>query len=312
MTRFTILAAILAALILFSCKSEKDEVVQEDLDFATQGTTDAVQSSTQTMEDPGAPPGVSRWGGSRYFFYSIRPGNEMSIQGTYQDRIPIGQICANVSGPDTSDNDMDRVYGNKKISFDCNNRTDTLIKDGKKLIVDYTIMGTLLHLDNNNTNPLIFDSVLWGYPFQVQVTVKDTLGNIKDSYSSYQEGRISMSQINTTTYRLIRYLKHAKEHFKDACRYITITETTYVFLDQAQGWHPGDTLGSRTVKTWPIGHGKLRACSGIDVDLLFYPTDTLRITKCPSGNTGISSGGIRIRLELPSGTREFTKAFSCQ
>ncbi len=313
MSRLTILAATLAALTLFSCKrSEKiAEVAQEDIDFATQGTTDAVAGSAQTMEDPGAPPGVSRWRAG-FFFYSIKPSDQMSIQGTYQDRIPLRQICADISGSDTFDMDNDRVYEDAKISFNCNNRTDTLIRDGQKLILNYTIVGTLDHIDSNDNNPLVFDEVKWGFPFQVQVIVKDTLGNIKDSYSGYHEGIMSMSQVNPTTYKLVRYLKYAKENFKDACRYISFSETTYIFLDQAQGWYPGDTVGTRIVKTWPIGHGKLRACSGIDVDLSFSPTDTLKITKCPNGNTGISSGGIRIILKLPTGTKEFTKEFSCQ
>jgi hypothetical protein len=95
------------------------------------------------------------------------------------------------------------------------------------------------------------------------------------------------------------------------CRSVSVNETIYVFLNEASGWKPGDTLGNRTLKTWPIGKGTLKTCSNIDVNLSFSPVDTLRIEKCPSGNIGIKSGSLRIVLELPTGSREIIKEFSC-
>jgi hypothetical protein len=156
-------------------------------------------------------------------------------------------------------------------------------------------------LDDNN--PFIF-SVNWGNPFKVILRVNDTL--IKN-YS--QTGSIKMEYVNNSVYRLIRSINHIGND--STCRSVSVNETTYVFLNEASGWQPGDTLGNRKLKIWPIGKGTLKTCSNIDVNLSFSPVDTLRIEKCPSGNVGIKSGSLRIVLELPTGPKEIIKEFSC-
>ncbi|MEO0203244.1 MAG: hypothetical protein ABIL37_05955, partial [candidate division WOR-3 bacterium] len=190
------------------------------------------------------------------------------------------------------------------------NGVDTLQRDNKIYELKYLINGILKHIDSNDTNPFIFSSS-WGNPFQFSIKITDLSTNEVYEFDNEQQGNISMENVQNNIYRIIRNLKYAKK--ASSCRNIQLVETTYVFLDQAQGWKPGDTLGNKTIKTWPIGKGKLTTCSGIDVNLSFEPIDTLRIAKCPNGSVGITSGSLVINLVLPTGdNKQFTKSFSCQ
>ncbi len=284
-------------IVALGCKrSEKvAEVAQEDIDFTVQSVGDITQTSSNTLQDPGAPI-VKRYVYNGYFLYSF-DSNGINLKNK----------CVQYNPSDTADADNDKVYKNVRMLFNCNNRTDTVIKNGQPYVVNYTLIGTLVHDDQNESNPFIF-FVSWGDPFKVVLKVyrNDTLIEDK-SYS--QTGSITMDSISNNTYRLIRSINHSNKDIN--CRYVSINETTYVFTDQAIDWKPGDTLGSRTLKTWPIGKGTLRTCSNIDVNLSFSPIDTLRIAKCPNGKVGITSGSLKIVLDLPTGPKEITKSFSC-
>jgi len=302
MRRWIYLATLLVAVALGCKRSEKvEEVAQDDINFATQATGEVVENSSSFVIDPGSP-FQRRYNYSGYFVFSTRPGFGNQIDSVYENGIDLRK-CITYNPADTTDPDKDGVYTNATLNFNCINRTDTLYKNTDTLLINYTLQGSLTHIDPD-TNPFIFN-VAWGNPFHIKIVVDGNL--IKENY---QNGSIKMEQVNSTTYKLIRNIKYSKE--ADACRYITVNETTYVFLDQAQGWHPGDTLGDRVVKTWPIGNGTLTTCSNVKVNLKFYPTDTLRIAKCQNGEVGITSGGIKVILELPTGTQEFTKTFQCQ
>jgi len=291
MRRWIYLATLLVAVALGCKRSEKvEEVAQDDINFATQATGEVVENSSSFVIDPGSP-FQRRYNYSGYFVYS----SGIDLRGK----------CITYNPADTTDPDKDGVYTNATLNFNCIDMTDTLYKNNQIHVINYTLQGSLTHNDTGNSDPFIFN-VSWGNlnPFYVKIVDN---GNLQKE--NYQKGSIKMEKVDSTIYRIIRNIEYSKE--ADACRYITVNETTYVFLDQAQGWHPGDTLGDRVVKTWPIGNGTLTTCSNVKVNLKFYPTDTLKIAKCQNGEVGIS-GKIRILLELPTGTREFEKPFQCQ
>jgi hypothetical protein len=280
------------SIVALGCKRGEKvaEVAQEDIDFTTESIEEITQTSSNTLQDPGAPV-VKRYTYNGYFLFVSDSG------------INLKNKCVSYNPQDPIDSDGDKVYPNATITFNCNNLTDTVIKNNETHIVNYTLIGSLAHLDSDDNNPFIF-SVSWGNPFKVILKVNDTL--IKN-YS--QTGSIKMEYVSGYTYRLIRSINHTGNNL--TCRSVSVNETTYVFLNEALGWRPGDTLGNRTLKTWPIGKGTLKTCSNIDVNLSFSPIDTLKIAKCPSGNVGITSGKLRIVLELPTGSREIIKEFSC-
>ncbi|MEO0179555.1 MAG: hypothetical protein ABIL61_07500 [candidate division WOR-3 bacterium] len=309
MMRSLILAATLAALLLFGCKRSETikEVAQDDINFSTQAVQEVTQSSVGNISDPGAPVGLSRYTGG-FFLYRYTGGFFLYSNEYVDEYVDLRQKgCVSYNPADTTDSDGDKVYTNAAISFNCNG-TDTIIRNSKEYKLDYQIVGTLNHNDPDTLNPFIFSSS-WGNPFKFYVKITDLSTNTSEEFDNEQAGNISMEKVQDGVYRLIRNLKYAKQ--SSNCRFIQVTETTYVFLDQAPNWHPGDTLGSQTIKTWPIGKGKLVTCSGVEVNLSFVPTDTLKIAKCPSGSVGITSGNLLIRLELPTGTQEFQKSFSC-
>jgi hypothetical protein len=280
------------SIVALGCKRGEKvaEVAQEDIDFTTESIEEITQTSSNTLQDPGAPV-VKRYTYNGYFLFVSDSG------------INLKNKCVSYNPQDPIDSDGDKVYPNATITFNCNNLTDTVIKNNETHIVNYILIGSLAHLDSDDNNPFIF-SVSWGNPFKVILKVNDTL--IKN-YS--QTGSIKMEYVSGYTYRLIRSINHTGNNL--TCRSVSVNETTYVFLNEALGWRPGDTLGNRTLKTWPIGKGTLKTCSNIDVNLSFSPIDTLKIAKCPSGNVGITSGKLRIVLELPTGSREIIKEFSC-
>jgi hypothetical protein len=284
------------SIVALGCKRGEKvaEVSQGDIDFTTESIEEITQTSLNTLQDPGAPV-VKRYTYNGYFLFVSDSG------------INLKNKCVSYNPQNPADSDGDKVYQNATITFNCNNLTDTVIKNNETHIVNYTLIGSLVHSDSGlyDNNPFIF-SVSWGEPFKVILKVNDKL--IKN-YS--QTGSIKMEHFSGYTYRLIRSINHTRND--STCRNVSINETTYVFIDQALGWQPGDTLGNRTLKTWPIGKGTLKTCSNIDVNLSFSPTDTdtLRIGKCPSGNVGITSGKLRIVLELPTGPKEIIKEFSC-
>jgi hypothetical protein len=272
------------------------EVAQEDIDFAIQSIEEITQTSSNTLQDPGSPV-VKRYTYNGYFLFVSDTG------------INLKNKCVTYNPQNPADSDGDKVYPNDTITFTCNSLIDTVIKNNETHIVNYTLIGSLVHSDLDDNNPFIF-SVSWGEPFKVILKAyrNNTLVENKN-YS--QTGSIKMEKVNDndSVYRLIRSINHMGNDL--TCRSVSVNETIYVFLNEASGWKPGDTLGNRTLKTWPIGKGTLKTCSNIDVNLSFSPVDTLRIEKCPSGNIGIKSGSLRIVLELPTGSREIIKEFSC-
>ena len=286
------------SIVALGCKrGEKvGEVAQDDIDFTVQSIEEITQLSSNTLQDPGAPT-VKRYTYNGYFLYSIDTNG-----------INLKNKCVSYNPSDTTDNDGDKVYKNTTIIFNCNNRTDTVIKNNQNYVVNYTLIGNLVHYDTTyDNNPFVF-SVSWSNPFKVILKVyrNDTL--IEDKNYS-QAGSIKMEYVSDYVYKLIRSIYHTRNDL--TCRNVSINETTYVFIDQALGWKPGDTLGNKTLKTWPIGEGKLSTCSNISVNISFSPIDTLRIAKCPNGNVGITSGSLRIILNLPTGSKEIIREFSC-
>jgi hypothetical protein len=274
------------------------EVAQEDIDFAIQSIEEITQTSSNTLQDPGSPV-VKRYTYNGYFLFVSDTG------------INLKNKCVTYNPQNPADSDGDKVYPNDTITFTCNSLIDTVIKNNETHIVNYTLIGSLVHSDLDDNNPFIF-SVSWGEPFKVILKAyrNNTLVENKN-YS--QTGSIKMEKVNDndSVYRLIRSINHMGNDL--TCRSVSVNETIYVFLNEASGWKPGDTLGDKKLKTWPIGKGTLKTCSNIDVNLSFSPTDTdtLRIGKCPSGNVGITSGKLRIVLELPTGPKEIIKPFSC-
>jgi hypothetical protein len=283
------------SIVALGCKRGEKvaEVSQGDIDFTTESIEEITQTSLNTLQDPGAPV-VKRYTYNGYFLFVSDSG------------INLKNKCVSYNPQNPTDSDGDKVYQNATITFNCDNLTDSVSKNNETYVVNYTLIGSLVHSDSDDNNRFIF-SVSWGNPFKVILRVNDTL--IKN-YS--QTGSIKMEYVNDSVYRLIRSINHIGNN--STCRSVSVNETTYVFLNEALGWRPGDTLGNRTLKTWPIGKGTLKTCSNIDVNLSFSPMDTpdtLRIAKCPSGNVGITSGKLRIVLELPTGSREIIKQFSC-
>jgi hypothetical protein len=286
------------SIVALGCKrGEKvTEVAQEDIDFATQSVEEITQTSSNTLQDPGAPV-VKRYTYNGYFLFVSDSG------------INLKNKCVSYNPPNPTDSDSDKVYPNATITFNCNNRTDTVIKNNETYVVNYTLVGSLAHLDSDDNNPFIF-SVSWGNPNPFKVVLQAYRnGTLFEEKNYSQTGSIKMEYVSGYTYRLIRSINHMGNDL--TCRSISVNETTYVFLNEALNWKPGDTLGNRTLKTWPIGKGTLKTCSNIDVNLSFSPVDTLRIAKCPSGKVGITSGKLRIVLELPTGSKEIIKEFSC-
>lgn len=273
------------------------EVAQEDIDFTVQSIEEITQTSSNTLQDPGAPV-VKRYVYNGYFLYSFDTNG-----------IDLKNKCVSYNPPDTIaiDNDKDNVYKNATINFTCDNRTDTVIKSSQIYVVNYTLIGSLVHSDSNDNDRFVF-SVSWGNPFKVILKAYRNNTLIEDENYS-QTGSSKMERISDFVYRLIRSINHTRNDL--TCRNVSINETTYVFIDQALGWKPGDTLGNKTLKTWPIGKGTLKTCSNIDVNLSFSPIDTLRIAKCPSGEVRITSGSLRIVLDLPTGSKEIIKQFNC-
>ena len=286
------------SIVALGCKRGEKvaEVAQEDIDFAIQSIEEITQASSNTLQDPGSPV-VKRYTYNGYFLFVSDTG------------INLKNKCVTYDPQNPADSDGDKVYPNATITFSCDSLIDTVIKNNETHIVNYTLIGKLVHSDLDTSNPFIF-SVSWGEPFKVVLKAyrNNTLVENKN-YS--QRGSIKMEHVSGSVYRLIRSINHIGNDL--TCRSVSVNETIYVFLDQALGWQPGDTLGNRTLKTWPIGKGTLKTCSNIDVNLSFSPTgtDTLRIEKCPSGNVGITSGKLRIVLELPTGSREIIKEFKC-
>jgi len=287
------------SIVALGCKRGEKvaEVSQGDIDFTTESIEEITQTSSNTLQDPGAPV-VKRYTYNGYFLFASDSG------------INLKNKCVSHNPQDPTDSDGDKVYQNATITFNCDNLTDTVIKNSETYIVNYTLIGSLVHYDLDDNNPFIF-SVNWGNPFKVvlQAYRNNTLVENKN-YS--QTGSIKMEQVNGSVYRLIRSINHIGNDL--TCRSVSVNETIYVFLNEAPGWQPGHTIGNRTLKTWPIGKGTLKTCSNIDVNLSFSPVDTpdtLRIAKCPSGNVGITSGKLRIVLELPTGSKEIIKEFSC-
>lgn len=313
MKRLIYITAVLAVISLGCKRGEKiEEVAQEDINFAQQATTEVVENSSDFVIDPGSP--FQRRGPYLgYFVYSVKPDIRT------QEEVGVGidlkkKNCATYQPSDTIDNDKDRVYRNATITFNCNNRTDTLIKTNEnntRYIINYTILGTLNHNDNTTDNSPFRFSVSWGNPLKFYIKVIRDNQLIRESYSE-QTGSLAMDSVAPTKYRLIRNLRYAREN--NPCRFITLNETTYVFLDEALGWHPGDTIGNSIIKAWPIGKGTLRTCSGLEVNMQVEPTETLRIGKCPNSNAPrIRQGTIKIVIFLPAGRKEeFIKSFSCQ
>jgi hypothetical protein len=292
------------SIVALGCKRGEKvaEVAQEDIDFAIQSIEEITQASSNTLQDPGAPV-VKRYTYNGYFLFVSDTGINLKTKC----------VSYNPPNPTDSDSDGDKVHQNAIITFTCDNLTDTVIKNNETHIVNYTLKGILNHLDNDTTNPFVF-SVSWGGQYQnlfevIMKVYKD--GNLIENKNYSQTGSIKMEYVNGSVYRLIRSINHIGNDL--TCRSVSVNETIYVFLDQALGWQPGDTLGNRKLKIWPIGKGTLKTCSNIDVNLSFSPTDTdtLRIGKCPSGNVGITSGKLRIVLELPTGPKEIIKPFSC-
>jgi hypothetical protein len=280
------------SIVALGCKRGEKvaEVSQGDIDFTTESIEEITQTSLNTLQDPGAPV-VKRYTYNGYFLFVSDSG------------INLKNKCVSYNPQNPTDSDGDKVYQNATITFNCDNLTDSVSKNNETYVVNYTLIGSLVHSDSDDNNRFIF-SVSWGNPFKVILRVNDTL--IKN-YS--QTGSIKMEYVNDSAYRLIRSINHIGNN--STCRSVSVNETTYVFLNEALGWKPGDTLGNRTLKTWPIGKGTLKTCSNIDVNLSFSPIDTLKIAKCPSGNVGITSGKLRIVLELPTGSKEIIKPFSC-
>ena len=292
------------SIVALGCKRGEKvaEVAQEDIDFAIQSIEEITQASSNTLQDPGAPV-VKRYTYNGYFLFVSDTG------------INLKNKCVTYDPQNPADSDGDKVYPNATINFNCNNLTDTVIKNNETYVVNYTLKGILNHLDNDTINPFVF-SVSWGGQYQnlFEVIMKVYKGgNLIENKNYSQTGSIKMEKVNDndSVYRLIRSINHMGNDL--TCRSVSVNETIYVFLNEASGWKPGDTLGNRTLKTWPIGKGTLKTCSNIDVNLSFSPTDTdtLRIGKCPSGNVGITSGKLRIVLELPTGPKEIIKPFSC-
>ncbi|MFZ8846841.1 MAG: hypothetical protein ACO2O6_06565 [Candidatus Hydrothermia bacterium] len=288
------------SIVALGCKRGEKvaEVAQEDIDFAIQSIEEITQTSSNTLQDPGSPV-VKRYTYNGYFLFVSDTG------------INLKNKCVTYNPQNPADSDGDKVYPNDTITFTCNSLIDTVIKNNETHIVNYTLIGSLVHSDLDDNNPFIF-SVSWGEPFKVILKAyrNNTLVENKN-YS--QTGSIKMEKVNDndSVYRLIRSINHMGNDL--TCRSVSVNETIYVFLNEASGWKPGDTLGDKKLKTWPIGKGTLKTCSNIDVNLSFSPTDTdtLRIGKCPSGNVGITSGKLRIVLELPTGPKEIIKPFSC-
>jgi hypothetical protein len=288
------------SIVALGCKRGEKvaEIAQEDIDFAIQSIEEITQTSSNTLQDPGAPV-VKRYTYNGYFLFVSDTG------------INLKNKCVSYNPQNPTDSDGDKVYPNATITFTCDNLTDTVIKNNETYIVNYTLKGILNHLDNDTTNPFVF-SVSWKGQYQnlFEVIMKVYKGgNLIEEKNYSQTGSIKMEYVSGYTYRLIRSINHIGNDL--TCRSVSVNETIYVFLNEALGWQPGDTLGNKTLKTWPIGKGTLKTCSNIDVNLSFSPTDTLRIEKCPSGNVGITSGRLRIVLELPTGSKEIIKQFSC-
>jgi hypothetical protein len=284
------------SIVALGCKRGEKvaEVSQGDIDFATQSVEEITQTSSNTLQDPGAPV-VKRYTYNGYFLFVSDSG------------INLKNKCVSYNPQNPVDSDGDKVYQNATINFNCNNLTDTVIKNNETYIVNYTLIGSLAHSDLDDNNRFIF-SVSWGEPFKVVLQAYRNNTLVEDKNYS-QTGSIKMEYVNDSVYRLIRSINHTRND--TTCRSVSVNETTYVFLNEALNWKPGDTLGNRTLKTWPIGKGTLKTCSNIDVNLSFSPVDTLRIAKCPSGKVGITSGKLRIVLELPTGSKEIIKEFSC-
>jgi hypothetical protein len=300
--RKLIYALSICFVIVLGCKrGEKvGEVAQEDINFATQSIEEITQTSSNTLQDPGSPV-VKRYTYNGYFLFVSDSGINL------KDKC----VSYNPPNPTDSDSDGDKVHQNAIITFNCNNLTDSVSKNNETYIVNYTLKGILNHLDNDTTDPFVF-SVSWGGQYQnlfevIMKVYKD--GNLIENKNYSQTGSIKMEHFSGYTYRLIRSINHIGNN--STCRSVSVNETTYVFLDEASGWKPGDTLGDKKLKIWPIGKGTLKTCSNIDVNLSFSPVDTLRIEKCPNGNVGITSGKLRIVLELPTGSKEIIKEFKC-
>ncbi len=295
MRRFTIAALTGFALVVWGCSVgnlvDTDQVTDEDVTFVAQSSADETNNLAADLQDPGSPVVQRYYTGGFFVFSNEGSGSDFYVVlDTVSDTIRL--TCISHSNDGRMDNDHDMVYDHDTITFQCQNESMIVNRNGMLYGVEFTLMGQLIHQDNDDNDRGTL-RVEWGgiggglFEKMVLITdmmTGDTLEHIDHSTGGMIEFSRTDSGINFSKQKTIQ---------DDDGRSLEINISGTIYT---QDWEPGDEI-TADMEVAFNGSGTATTASGREIEVNMTTSPTVTVGVCDgSDRVGIKGGTLTEEL----------------
>jgi len=295
MRRFTIAALTGLALVVWGCSVgnlvDTEQITDEDVTFVAQSSADETNNLAADLQDPGSPVVQRYYTGGFFVFSNDNTGNDFYVVlDTVSDTIRL--TCISHSNDARMDNDHDMVYDNDTITFQCENQSMIVNKDGMLYGVEFSLMGQLIHQDNDDNDRATL-KVEWGGIdsglFEKKILITDLLNGDTLEYVDHStNGMIEFARSDSG----INFMKQ-KMVQDSAGRTLELNLNGTVYTDV---WEPGDEI-TADMEVAIQGSGTVTLASGREVGVTMTTSPTVTVGVCDgSDNVGMKGGTLTEEL----------------
>ncbi len=289
MRRITIAALTGLALVVWGCSVgnivNTDQITDEDVAFVAQSSADETNNLAADLQDPGSPVVQRYYTGGFFVFSNDGTGSDFYVVlDTVSDTIRL--TCITHSNDGKMDNDHDMVYDHDTITFDCQNQSMIVSRDGMFYGVEFSLMGQLIHQDNDDNDRATL-RVQWGGinggMFEKMLLITDMLNGDTLKYIDHStNGMLEFSRTDSG----INFMKQkVVQDSSGRSLEISIDGTVYTTT-----WEPGDDITADMEVSF-TGSGTATMANGREIGITMTTSPTVTVGVCDgSDNVGIKGG----------------------
>ena len=289
MRRITIAALTGLALVVWGCSVgnivNTDQITDEDVTFVAQNSAGETNNLAADLQDPGSPVVQRYYTGGFFVFSNDGSGSDFYVVlDTLADSIRL--TCITHSNSGRMDNDHDMVYDHDTITFDCQNQSMIVSRNGMLYGVEFSLMGQLIHQDNDDNDRATL-RVQWGGinggMFEKMLLITDMMNGDTLKYIDYStNGMLEFSRTDSG----INFMKQKMiQDSSGRSLEISIDGTVYTTT-----WEPGDSITADMEVSF-TGSGTATMANGREIGITMTTSPTVTVGVCDgSDNVGIKGG----------------------
>ncbi len=291
MRRFTIAGLAGLALMVWGCSVgnlvNTEQITDEDVTFVAQSSADETNNLAADLQDPGSPV-VQRYYTGGFFVFSNdeSAGDFYVVLDTMADSIRL--TCVTHSNDGRMDNDHDMVYDHDTITFQCQNQSMIVNRNGMLYGVEFSLVGQIIHQDNDDADRgtlMVHWGGIGGGMFEKMLLITDmingdTLEYVNHSTNGMIEFARSDSGINFRKQKMVQ---------DSAGRNLEIAIDGVVYTDT---WEPGDSITTDMEVSF-MGSGTATLANGREIGVEMSTSPTVTVGICDgSDKVGIKGGAL--------------------